>query len=130
MLLDAHTTGSAGLTVVQCGVSRACDAWRQLSDAVFSLRADNTIAMLSKIMNAKVAFPDKDKDLQGYITEWERDLEFYFKATGTQGIIAPQHEMSCECARQLSERTWTAAEPLRRTSESCARRFLTTSIRC
>ena len=35
--------------------------------------------MLSKIKNPKVPVPDKD--LQGYITEWESDLEFYFKAT-------------------------------------------------
>ena len=47
--------------------------------------------MLSKIMNPKMAVPDKD--LQGYITEWEGDLEFYFKATGEQAIPAPQHRM-------------------------------------
>ena len=27
VILDAYTGGSAGLTVTQCGASRACDAW-------------------------------------------------------------------------------------------------------
>ena len=47
--------------------------------------------MLSKIVNPKAAVPDKD--VQGYITEWERHLEFYLKETREQAISAPQHRM-------------------------------------
>ena len=49
------------------------------------------LLMLSKIMNPRSAVPNKD--LQGCITEWERDIEFYAKATCSEGIAAPQHKM-------------------------------------
>ena len=91
MFRDAYTASSAGLTVAKCGASRACDAWRQLSDVGCSLRAENTTVMPSKVMNSKVAV--LDKDLQGYITELKRHFEFYIKATGQQAMFTPQHKM-------------------------------------
>ena len=39
-ILEACTTGSAGLVVTQCGEDRVCDAWRQLADAGCSLREE------------------------------------------------------------------------------------------
>ena len=90
-LLEACTTGPAGLIVTQCGVGRICDAWRQLADAGCSLREDNVLNLLSKIMTARSHVPDKE--LQGYMTKWERDLEFYAKATGGEAVTPAQHKM-------------------------------------
>ena len=90
-LLEPCTTGPAGLIVSACGVDRVCDAWRQLADAGCSLRAENMLGMMSKIMMARSHVPDKE--LQGYMTKWERDLEFYAKATGTEAVSDAQHKM-------------------------------------
>ena len=73
--LDRCTSGSAALMLTQCGVGRACNAWRQLADSGCSLREDNVLLMLSKIMNPRSAVPNKD--LQGCNTEWECDIKFY-----------------------------------------------------
>ena len=42
-------------------------------------------------MNPRFHVPDKE--LQGYMTKWERDVEFFAKATGTQGVTPAQHKM-------------------------------------
>ena len=68
-----------------------CDAWRQLADAGCSLREGNVSILFSKIMNLRFHVPDKE--LQGYMTKWERDVEFFAKATGTQGVTPAQHKM-------------------------------------
>ena len=90
-LFEACTSGPAGLVVTQCGADRVCDAWRQLADAGCSLREGNVSILLSKIMNPRFHVPDKE--LQGYMTKWERDVEFFAKATGTQGVTPAQHKM-------------------------------------
>ena len=42
-------------------------------------------------MTARSHVPDKE--LQGYMTKWERDLEFYAKATGSEAVTPAQHKM-------------------------------------
>ena len=42
-------------------------------------------------MSPKVAVADKD--IRGYTTQWEKELEFYHKATGKSAVDADQHRM-------------------------------------
>ena len=55
------------------------------------MRGDSLTLMLSKVMSPKVALADRD--IEGYMTQWEKELEFYHQATGKSAVDADQHRM-------------------------------------
>ena len=86
----------------------------EMADFACSLREDNVLLMLSKVMKPRSAVPNKF--LQGCITEWERDIEFYAKATSSEGITPPQQNVPpADVLLGSCGRTSTTARRRRRT---------------
>ena len=110
MFLEEYTGGPVGLIVTQCGKENVLDAWRQLSDQGCSLREKNIHLLLQKAMFPRAEVPDKE--IQGAIAEWERDIEIYRRATGKLGVDEDQHKMLLKrmCSLEL-QKNLRAREP-------------------
>ena len=110
MFLEEYTGGPVGLIVSQCGKENVLDAWRQLSDQGCSLREKNIHLLLQKAMFPRAEVPDKE--IQGAIAEWERDIEIYRRATGKLGVDEDQHKMLLKrmCSLEL-QKNLRAREP-------------------
>ena len=101
--LGKFASGSAALTISQCGIPNACEAWRIFANAGCPGRPDATMSYFAKVKQPKKKVPDKD--LQGYLIEWERDLAFYFKMTNKRAIDDDQHKMHLMNMRSVALQT-------------------------